>query len=60
MRFELDGQLDYEVVQRILFRGYSIPNFDSHFSLKIVQIELYYRQTPPTVCIVLVLDLVDS
>ena len=24
----LDGQLDYEASQRILFRGYSTPNFD--------------------------------
>ena len=60
MRLKLNGQLDYEVVQRILFRGYSIPNFDSHYSLNIVQIELYYQQTPPTVCIILVLNLVDS
>ena len=28
---KLDGQLDYEVMQLKLFRGYSAPNFDRLF-----------------------------
>ena len=27
----LCGQLEYKVIQRILFQGYSIPNFDKSY-----------------------------
>ena len=37
------GQLAHEVVQCILFRGYSTPNFDkSYSSLKIVQARFHF------------------
>ena len=33
MALEHGGQLDYEVMQRIVFQGYSTPNFDSVIAL---------------------------
>ena len=41
------GQLDYEVMQRVLFRGYSTPNFDKTYSsLKIIQAWFHFQLTP--------------
>ena len=41
MRLKLNGQLDYEVIQHILFQGYSTSDFDkNYYSLKIVRIWL--------------------
>ena len=34
MRLKLGGQLDYKVVQKILFRSYSTPNLDRVNTLK--------------------------
>ena len=31
---KLGGQLDHEMVQRLLFRGYSTPHFDSYYAFK--------------------------
>ena len=36
--YQIRLKLDYEVVQCILFQGYSTSNLDSHYSLKFVQI----------------------
>ena len=41
------GQLDYEVMQQILFQGYSFSNFDkSYSSLKIVQAGFHFKLIP--------------
>ena len=43
---KLGGRLDHEVVQRILFRGYSTPKFDSHYAfLTIFRLYLHFRIT---------------
>ena len=47
---KLGGQIDHEVEQCILFRGYSTPDFDRVITFsKIFQTWLCFRITPPTV-----------
>ena len=54
------GQLDHDVVQNILFRGYSTPNFEKLLRfLMIFQADFCFLITP-TVFIGLRWNLVDS
>ena len=45
------GQLDNEVMQGILFRGYTTPNFHRVITLKIIQTGFHFQLTPPIVFI---------